>query len=105
MFKLVTITFIICCVSVELSQSAHIYSSRSNLPQSVVIEEGIGIAGITIGKSSMSDVVAMYGNDFKLIEHNGYSTEIQYADLGLAFWYCQNNPNKKIFCIEVKSPA
>ena len=103
MFRSLTISIVLaCCLSAE---TASISVSHRNPRQSAFIEAGVGIAGVTIGKSSMSDVVAMYGDNFKLIEHNEYSDEIRYAELGLSFWYCHNDPDKRIFCIEVKSPC
>jgi len=106
MFRSLTVVLVLASfVSAQPFLNFPTPSNSTAKPSSVYIEEGVGIAGVTIGQSTMSDVVAAYGDKYKLIEHNEYSFEIRYADLGLAFWYCRKDREKKIFCIEVKSPC
>lgn len=71
-------------------------------PQSVYVAAGQGVEGITVGYSTKSSVVAKYGNEFDLIEHNKYSYEINYGDYGLSFWYRYGDQQEKIFAIAVK---
>jgi hypothetical protein len=61
--------------------------------------------GIRIGKSNSEDVIKAYGDNFKLLDHNSYSYEMLYRDLGLSFYYCQNDPNREIFVVEIEAPA
>ncbi|HQU85391.1 MAG TPA: hypothetical protein PKY59_19780 [Pyrinomonadaceae bacterium] len=68
------------------------------------IVEGESLDSIIIGKSTMDDVVSVYGTDYKLIKHNEYSNEMVYTKLGLSFYSCQNDPNKEIFSISIQSP-
>lgn len=61
--------------------------------------------GITIGTSTADDVISLYGKDYKLIDHKGYSFEMIYKDLGLGFYYCQGDPKKQIFVVEIEPPS
>src|SRR5438874_4855171 len=65
------------------------------------ITEGVGISGILIGKSTASDVVSAFGSKYTVNTHNDYSREIEYADLGLSFYYCLKDKQKRIFLVEV----
>ena len=68
----------------------------------VYASPGIGIEGVAINYSTMDSVVANYGKDFALVEHNKYSFEMSYEELGLSFWYRYEDPEKRIFCIALK---
>jgi hypothetical protein len=65
------------------------------------ITEGVGISGILIGKSTASDVVSSFGTKYTVNTHNEYSREIEYTDLGLSFYYCLKDKQKRIFLVEV----
>ncbi|MGI8670840.1 MAG: hypothetical protein ACR2J3_13500 [Aridibacter sp.] len=78
-------------------------SNAQNLENYVVAGERLD--GIIIGKSTADSVIANYGEDYKLINYSGYSYQMIYKKLGLGFYYCQNDPNKEIFSVEIKSPA
>ena len=69
-----------------------------------VVKEGIGIEGVKIGKSTMTDVVKTFGKDYKWITNKKYSYQMTYAKLGLAFYMCQTDKNKEIFDIEIRAP-
>lgn len=103
--RFATIVTLYCLIAVASVPGVTAPASRSGPPESTMIEAGVGIYGVIIGESSMADVVSMYGDGFKLIDHNKYSYEIEYADLGLGFYYCQSDPDKKIFCVEVQAPC
>jgi hypothetical protein len=62
--------------------------------------EGIGIDTIKLGTSSRKDVIAFYGEDFKLIAHNEYSYEMIYKS-GISFYYCYRDTAEKIFLVEI----
>ena len=68
------------------------------------ITEGVSIDDILIGKSTMDDVINIYGNDYKFITHKKYSYEMNYKNLGISFYTCQADPNKEIFSIHIQSP-
>ena len=65
------------------------------------IKDGVGVGKILIGISSASDVEARYGKKYELFDENKYSYRMEFADLGLAFYYCQNDKKKRIFLVEV----
>ena len=69
------------------------------------VNEGVSYDSILIGKSTESDVIAVYGKDYKLINHKGYSYEMIYKNLGLSFYYCAADPNKEIFVVEIEPPS
>jgi hypothetical protein len=65
------------------------------------INDGIGVGKILIGDSSAADVEARYGTKYDLINKNDYSYRMDYADLGLAFYYCHKDEKKRVFLIEL----
>lgn len=52
-----------------------------------LILTGIGFDNYRIGLTSIQTIIADFGNDFKKVEHNGYSTELLYKNFGLSFYY------------------
>ncbi len=68
------------------------------------IIEGESFDNILIGKSTMDEVIAVYGNDYKLLKHKEYSYEMIYKNLGLSFYSCQADPKKEIFTIDIQAP-
>jgi hypothetical protein len=81
------------------------YVGMAQGADSVYAAEGIGIRGVVVGYSTMDSVVANYGKEFRLVEHGNDSSEIEYADLGLSFWYRHDDAEKKIYCITLKPPC
>lgn len=69
-----------------------------------VVNEGESLDNIKIGKSTADDVISKYGENYKLINHRKYSYEMIYKELGLSFYYCQNDAKKEIFVIEIEPP-
>lgn len=92
MFIRILFACLICCLGSVLAKAQAAY------PQA-----GVGIAGVTVGKSSLTDVVAFYGEDYKLIVHKKYSYEARYPN-GLAFWFCRDDRARTIFSLRVSSP-
>lgn len=74
------------------------------LVENCLIKDGVGIESIVVGQSVLSDTVARFGDDYKLIEHRQYSYEARYEKLGLSFYYRYGDEQKKIFEIEVRPP-
>ncbi len=69
-----------------------------------LIKEGKGMSGITVGVSTMDDVVEKFGKEYKWIVNKKYSYQMNYYRLGVAFYMCQSDKKKQIFVIEMKSP-
>ena len=68
------------------------------------ITEGKSFGNIKIEKSTINDAVSIYGKNYELINHKGYSYEFTYRNLGLSFYVCQADRKKKIFSVEFQSP-
>ncbi|MEP6819691.1 MAG: hypothetical protein ABJA18_09170 [bacterium] len=77
--------------------------SLGNQTQSQVgpIKDGIGLGEILIDVSTAADVEARYGTKYELKNKNDYSYRMDYPDSGRAFYYCYQDPKKKIFLVEV----
>jgi hypothetical protein len=106
MLKRFIFSLVLCglaCVQLNVARTGSFAKSKPE--QWTFITEGVGIVDVLIGKSTKSDVLARYGNRYKLIKHNEYSREMEYADLGLSFYYCFKDTEKKIFLIEVHQGA
>jgi len=97
------IAVFILCVLMSGSQIQRVDAQQPNNRQfeQVSITEGVGIDVIEIGKSTTDSVIASYGKRFTLEKHNDYSSELVYANLGLSFYSCAKDQEKKIFLIEV----
>jgi hypothetical protein len=70
-------------------------------PQRIYVTAGLGIDGIAVGYSTKKTVVARYGEEDSLTEHNKYSYEMKYADEGISFWYRSDDAEQKIFAISL----
>ena len=66
--------------------------------------EGVGIDGVTVGISTMADVVKKFGKNYVKKSYGKYSNSLNYSKLGLAFYYCQADKSKEIFDIEIRAP-
>jgi hypothetical protein len=65
--------------------------------------DGTTLSGITVGKSTLEDVLKKHGNNY-VKNYNSFSTHIIYKTLGLTFYYKTNDRYKIIFNIEAKYP-
>lgn len=72
--------------------------------QGLDIKEGIGVGGVKVGVSTQKDVESKLGNDYQLIKHKKYSTQMFYKTKGLSFYLCQSDKKKQVFVIEIKRP-
>lgn len=70
-----------------------------------LVVDGVSFENVLIGKSTMKDVIAQYGSNYQLEDLGGYSFELTYKALGLAFYGCQADPNKEIFDVTIIAPA
>ncbi|NIM92900.1 MAG: hypothetical protein GTO18_04220 [Anaerolineales bacterium] len=71
---------------------------------SATLQEGVGVKDIAIGSSSRSDVIKSFGDDFRATHLKEYSVELAYEELGLSFYYLQDDPKELIFSIVAKPP-
>lgn len=94
-----TLLFSIISALAQSKESKSASAENYNL-----VREGKGMSGITIGKSTMDDVINKFGKEYKWIENKKYSYQMNYYKLGLAFYICQSDKKKQIFVIEIKSP-
>ncbi|HEY0428475.1 MAG TPA: hypothetical protein VGC76_11900 [Pyrinomonadaceae bacterium] len=70
----------------------------------VVITDGAGIYGLSVGKSSRADVIKKLGDGYELIKHYEYSYEMIYHDSGLSFYTCQSDGGNELFVIRIQAP-
>ena len=68
-----------------------------------IIREGVGVEGITVGKSTKKDVEKRLGKNYKWIANGKYSYQMIYPN-GLSFYFCQTEKNAQVFDIEIRSP-
>lgn len=76
---------------------------EDNRAEFKLISEGLGIKGVYVWRSTERDVIAAYGEDYELVKHGSYTYELRYVLLDLSFYYCQNDPQKRIFDIECRA--
>ena len=69
-----------------------------------VVKEGKGLEGISVGSSTMTDVVKKFGKDYKWTVNRKYSFQMTYAKNNIAFYMCQSDKKKQVFLIEIKAP-
>ena len=69
-----------------------------------IAREGVGIEGLRVGSSTMTDVVKKFGKNYQTKKFGKYSTAISYPKLGLSFYMCQLDKRKQIFDIEIRAP-
>lgn len=74
------------------------------VPKGVVVTEGVGIPGATVGRSSAQDIIKRFGTGYRKEVNKKYSYQLTYDRLGLSFYYCQADKKEKIFLIEIKQP-
>jgi hypothetical protein len=94
--------YIVLAVLLIASNSTRPFARAQSTPkQWAYITEGVGIAGVVLGKSNTSDIVSAFGNKYTVHTHNEYSRDMEYTDLGLSFYYCFKDKEKTIFLVEV----
>jgi hypothetical protein len=91
---------LILVVGVQIPRAAGAHQTQAQYG-SEVIKDGIGLSEIVIGTSVAADVEARYGKKYELINKNDYSYRMDYAEQGLAFYYCLKDQKKRIFLVEL----
>ena len=64
---------------------------------------GIGVEGVTVGKSTKKDIEKKFGKKYKWTANKKYSYQMTYPN-GLSFYICQADKKQEIFDIEMRSP-
>jgi hypothetical protein len=70
-------------------------SCNQNKTKSIVVKEGIGFDSVQLMKTTMSDIIRIYGDGYKQIYHNG-NIEDYYENLGISFYYWKYDKKQKI---------
>ena len=88
-----------------ISTDAQRRNPRTNSAvQYKIAREGVGIEGIAVGSSTTADVIKKFGKNYVKKTYGKYSFSLNYARLGLNFYYCQTDKQKEIFDIEIRAP-
>jgi hypothetical protein len=95
--KLTTVLLVL----LVLSQGAAISRIYQTPAKAGPIKDGIGVGEILIGESTAADVEARHGTKYELKNKNDYSYRMDYTNSQLAFYYCFNDPKKRIFLVEL----
>ena len=107
MNKIISI-FLIFCVFIGLAeaQSKKTTKPTTKKPDETykIAREGVGIEGITVGSSTADSVIKKFGKNYVNKTWGKYSFSLNYAKLGLVFYYCQTDKKKEIFDIEIRAP-
>ena len=75
-----------------------------NVSADGILEQGKGIGSIVVGQSSKASVIEAFGEGFELTPLGEYSIEMNYEELGLAFYYLQDDLKEIVFSICAKHP-
>ncbi len=68
-----------------------------------IVKEGVGLDGISVGRSTAADVVKKFGKPTKVVKYKKYSAQMVYPG-GISFYYCQSERKQTIFDIELRAP-
>jgi hypothetical protein len=108
MMKILNRLALACLVCASLifahAQSLPRIDRESDARPRELISEGLGVGRIYVGHSTADDVASVHGKTFETIEHGAQSDEMRYAPLGLSFYYCRADQQKRIFRIEARAP-
>jgi hypothetical protein len=83
--------------------------SKSNYPDShtltdTTIIDGYGIGSFEIDKTTANAVIKKLGRQFDEIRYKDYSIQMLYRDLGVSFYYMQQDNTQEIFSIVFTEP-
>ena len=97
--------FLIACLFAEFSEAQRKKpTTKKPVENYKIAREGVGIEGITVGRTTADGVIKKLGKNYVKKTHGKYSFSINYSKLGLAFYYCQTDKSKEIFDIEIRAP-
>lgn len=89
-FSIILIMLAICSASVKAQKIE-------------TITEGVGVAGIVVGKSTKKDIEKKFGKKYKWTANKKYSYQMTYGN-GLSFYFCQAEQTPQVFDIEIRAP-
>lgn len=69
-----------------------------------LISEGLGVGHIYVGRSTADDVAGVYGKTFETSDQGTQAEKMSYSALGLSFYYCRADTQKRVFRIEARAP-
>ena len=80
------------------------FKSRSKTkPKFIEIIKGVGVDKNILNISNSRMIIQKYGEPNELINHNNYSIEMLYSEIGLSFYYKIKDNLKTIFAISVNN--
>jgi len=82
--------YILCAILLLILSSC-----KQNETKSIVVKEGVGFDSIKLNKTTISDIIRIYGHNYKQIYHNG-NIEDYYENLGISFYYWKYDKKQKI---------
>ncbi len=88
---------------VSLSINAQKNNNTEKAQKMNVASEGIGVQGVTVGKSTKNDVEKKWGKNYKWTVNKKYSYQMTYPN-GVSFYFCQKEKVPQVFDIEMRSP-
>lgn len=71
------------------------------IQEKITVISGLSVDDIVVGATTSQIVKMKYGLNYDEINHNNYSIEMRYSDIGLSFNYRIGNPLKIIYNIDV----
>ena len=87
-----------CSRSVSVS-TMNKYNTSDN-----IINDGHGFDSFEINKTTAEDVVRMLGRKFNKVKHGDHSVQMHFEDMGVSFYYYQDDETKEIFSIVFSTP-
>ncbi|MBS1795064.1 MAG: hypothetical protein JSS81_14490 [Acidobacteria bacterium] len=108
-YFIITLTILIGCfmsvtAGAQVKKKDTKKETKKETGKVVTVREGVGFNGLTVGRSTMADVVKKYGKGYNWKAFKKYSFSMAYPKLGLAFYMCQSDKKKQIFDIEIRAP-
>jgi hypothetical protein len=96
----------LACASLVLTPASSQFPTlhRDDARTRELISEGLGVGRIYVGRSTAADVADVYGKTSETVEHGAQPAELRYANLGLSFYYCHDDEQKRIVRIEARQP-
>jgi hypothetical protein len=71
------------------------------IQEKITVISGLSVGNIVLGADTSQIVIEEYGSVYDEINHNNYSIEMRYRDIGLSFYYLYGKALKIIFNIDV----
>jgi len=99
MKNIILLSFLSFILIFSSCSSRFINNRIINSTDSIEVVEGVGFLKFQVDKFTKDTVLKYFGTCFKEINHNNYSIEINYNDLGISFYYLYKTKPEKIFAV------